>query len=397
MSLRPWQRFLDLWAPLGIPLAWHQLMAEKKRCLAASAGIAFAVAMMLFQMGLRDALFEQVVTPHERLRGDLFLLSPQYEYLGLSRTFPARRLHQALALPEVEGLSRISLGNLPLRHPQSGRSRDIFVLACDPADRPFSDPEIAAGLESLTRTGRGLFDRLSHPAFGDFRGASPEHPVWTELAGRRVEVEGLFSMGPTFAADGNLIVDLPTYLLTWPGAHANHVSVGAVHLRPGAPLQLARERLRELLPPDVTILTKPEFIRLEQDYWAIRTPIGFVITASLLVAVIVGAVIVYQILYTDVTDHLPEYATLKALGYADSYFVRLVLTESLLLSAFGFLPGLVFATGLFALTRRLAHMPTEMTAFNGAAVFILTVVMCTTAGALAARRLRRANPAEFFR
>jgi putative ABC transport system permease protein len=140
----------------------------------------------------------------------------------------------------------------------------------------------------------------------------------------------------------------------------------------------------------------PDFILKEKTYWAQRTPIGFVIGASMMVALIVGAVIVYQILYTDVTDHLPEYATLKSIGFTDGYFIRLVLQESVILSVLGFVPGAVLAGGLYWLTRKYAHMPTYLHAGNLGAVFGLSLLMCLLAGALATRKLRQANPADIF-
>jgi putative ABC transport system permease protein len=159
---------------------------------------------------------------------------------------------------------------------------------------------------------------------------------------------------------------------------------------------VAAQRLRELLPPDVEVHTMAEFVEKEKQYWAERTPIGFVIGASMMVAMIVGAVIVYQILYTDVTDHLPEYATLKSIGFTDGYFIRLVLQESIILSVLGFIPGTLLSAFLYWLTRMLAHMPTHLNAVNVLAVFGLSLGMCLLAGWLATRKLRQANPADIF-
>jgi len=52
------------------------------------------------------------------------------------------------------------------------------------------------------------------------------------------------------------------------------------------------------------------------------------------------AVIVYQIL-TDVSDHLPEYATLKAMGYSDAYLIGVIIQESLLLAVWALYQGFV--------------------------------------------------------
>lgn len=382
--------------PQGIPLAWKQLMVEKKRFAAALAGIMFAVTLMLFQLGLRSALFAQVVAPHVQLQADLVIIDPQYEYLGLSRTIPRARLTQALALEEVTAVAPLWLGNLPFRNPETGLNRDIFILAIDPADTAFLNPEISGAQGKLQQDGAALFDIRSHPQFGPIAEALAESPVRSELAGKAIEVEGLFTMGITFAADGNLVIGKDTFFQVWPGSHRDEIMVGLITLKPGSDREAAAERLRKLLPGDVTVLTREGFLDRETTYWNERTPIGFVISASLLVAMVVGAVIVYQILYTDVTDHLPEYATLKALGYRDRFFIGLVLQESIILSLLGFIPGLGLTIILYHYTRELAYMPAYLTVDKVLLVLALTLTMCLLAGALATRKLRQADPAAIF-
>ena len=114
------------------------------------------------------------------------------------------------------------------------------------------------------------------------------------------------------------------------------------------------------------------------------------------VAIFVGAIIVYQILYTDVTDHLPEYATLKAIGFDDKFFISVIFQESVILSVLGFIPGMGIAALLYHATREIANMPTYLTISNILIVFCLTVFMCSAAGMLATRKLRAANPADIF-
>ncbi len=397
MILRLYSAIRNFWAPLGIPVAWRQLRQEPKRFAAALAGILFAVTMMLFQIGLRSALFSQVVSPHRQLLGDLFLVHQQYEYLGLSRTFPIQRLVQCLAHPDVAAWARLFLGNLPLKNPQTGQNRDVFVMALDPDEKVFADPTIDRQRCWLKIPGYALFDLRSHHGFGPIAQLLEANgPVVSELSGRRILIGGTFVMGTTFAADGNLIVDLSTFLHVWPGARADQPMVGLLQLRPGAvPAEVAAD-LRNLLPIDVKLLTRDEFIEQEITYWTERTPIGIVITASMAVALLVGAVIVYQILYTDVTDHLKEYATLKAIGYDDTYFIRLVLQESVILCVLGFLPGTALAAWLYHLTRTLAFMPVQLTWPNALLVFSLTLGMCLCAGWLATRKLRQASPADVF-
>lgn len=383
--------------PLGIPLAWLQLTSERKRFFVAIAGITFAVAMMLFQMGLQNALFKQVVGPLTLLDGDVVLVGYHYEYFGVGRGFPIVRLHQSKAVKEVVSAEPIKLGCASFKNVDDGRERDIFLIAFDPTKKTFLSSDIRKSATALRGRGNVAFDSLSRQQYGDVVKAFGKSPnVKTEISGSRVSIKNLVEIGATFAADGNVLMSIDTLLDIWKHANADVIDVGVLKLKKGADAQKVVDKLRKILPPDVKVMTKAQYIQNEKDYWAVRTPIGFVIGASMAVAIFVGAVIVYQILYTDVSDHIPEYATLKAIGFSDGFFVWTIVQESIILSVMGFVPGALLAAVLYKLTRDIGNMPTQMSATSLVVVFALTVSMCVVAGLLATRKLRNANPADIF-
>ncbi|MDR1817946.1 MAG: ABC transporter permease DevC [Puniceicoccales bacterium] len=389
--------FLERLLPLGIPLAWLQLVAERKRFAAAVAGIMVAVTLMLFLMGLKTALFKQALAPFHKLRADIYVVSPQYEYIGLPRLVSTATLRRALALPEVESADPLWMTPLPLKNPETGRARDLFVMAFEPEDRVFADAGIEAGRHLLGAGNTALMDALAHPEFGRFAELlkeSPDGTVHAELNDTGIDVVGLCSIGTTFIADGNLVTSRDAFLRAFPGMTPERAMLGVIRLRAGADPAAVAARLNELLPADARALTAAEALERETGYWSDRTPIGFVINATMLVALVVGAIIVFQILYTDVSDHLPEYATLKSIGFSDGYFTRLVLQESLILSVCGFVPGVALAFGACRAAWDIAGLPAGLRAENLALVFALTLGMCLAAGALATRKLRRADPAE---
>lgn len=383
--------------PLGIPLAWLNLIKERKRFAAALAGITFAVTLMLFQMGLNSALFIQVVAPQLQMRGDLVMVSPHYEYFGIRRPFPEARLLQAHGQESVETTARLYSINLPIKNPETGVARDIFVIAFDPTEKPWKPGFISEHEAELKHPGYAVFDRLSREEFGQFEALLDSQPtVSTEVNGKAVEVIGTFTMGTTFVADGNLITSLDTFLELFPGGRRSQVDIGLISLDKGADAEAVARQLNERLMDDVRVVTMEAFIADEKAYWSRRTPIGFVIGASMAVALVVGAVIVYQILYTDVNDHLEEYATLKSIGFRDRYFTSLILQESVILSVGGFLPGLGLAALLYYLTRTFAYMPAYLSWEKALIVLVMTLTMCLVAGAFATRKLRQANPADIF-
>jgi putative ABC transport system permease protein len=177
------------------------------------------------------------------------------------------------------------------------------------------------------------------------------------------------------------------------------IDVGVVKLKPGTDVQAVLAEMRKNLQDvtrDVKIFSKQEFIEFEQNYWRSSTAIGFIFTLGTAIGFLVGTIIVYQILYTDITDHLPEYATLKAMGYRNLYLLSVVFQEAVILSVLGYIPGLLLAMGLYTLTRNATSLPIAMTVDRAILIFVLTVVMCVISGAIAVRKVQDADPADIF-
>jgi putative ABC transport system permease protein len=178
--------------------------------------------------------------------------------------------------------------------------------------------------------------------------------------------------------------------------NSSQVSAGLLKLEPGVDPKQMAATLQANLPKDVRVLTLAEFAKVEEDYWANNTPIGFIFTLGAAIGFIVGIVIVYQILSSDVADHLAEYATLKAMGYRNIYLLGVVFQEALILAILGYFPGFGISFGLYALTRGATNLPLYMTLERVTTVLILTIIMCLASGAIATRKLRSADPADIF-
>jgi putative ABC transport system permease protein len=174
------------------------------------------------------------------------------------------------------------------------------------------------------------------------------------------------------------------------------IEIGVIKIKPQGDLLATQRAIRQFLPKNVVVLTKEEFMDFEKKYWQESTSIGFIFFLGTAMGFIVGIVIVYQILYTDVTDHLPEYATLKAMGYKDVYFLNLILQEAIVLALLGYLPGLAISAYLYSLTASATSLPLFISTTKATTVFICTVIMCCVSGAIAMNKLRSADPAECF-
>ena len=386
-----------IWQGRRIPLAWLLLTRQPVRLAVALAGIAFAGILMFMQLGFRDGLFDASVTIHRLLDTDLVLISPRSSSSVSMAGFPRRRLVQAMADPDVEGITPVHWSLLLWRNPDTRSTRSILTLGFEPADPLFTDPSLAPKAKLLQDRGRVLFDELSRPEFGPvadwFRDG---RTVESEINGKKVRVAGLVGLGTSFGADGNLLTSQETYLQLLPNTPPGSIEVGLIRLRAGADADAAVKRLQRDLPDDVKVLTKDGFIAFEQDYWRSSTSIGFIFTLGAAMGFVVGCVIVYQILYSDVSDHLPEYATLMAMGYRLPTLLGVVAREGMLLAVFGYLPAYAAGQGLYLLVRNATQLPVSMNLTRALTVFIMILVMCMGSATLAMRRLGDADPAEIF-
>ena len=387
---RPWQG-------RRIPLSWLLLTRQPVRLIVALAGISFAGILMFMQLGFRDGLFDASVTVHRRFDADLVLISPRSASSVRMAGFPRRRLVQTLADPAVKGVTPVHWGLMLWRNPETRRNRAILALGFDPEDPFFLDPELAEISGVLKQKGRILFDQLSRSEFGPIAEWFREgRTVETEIAGNRIRVEGLVSLGTSFGADGNLLTSTETFLDLLPQKPPGAIEVGLIRLKPGEDPDVVVKRLQRRLPDDVTVLTKQGFIDFEQNYWKTSTSIGFIFTLGAAMGFVVGCVIVYQVLYTDVSDHLPEYATLMAMGYRITHLLAIVIREGFYLAALGYVPAYLAGQGLYWFVRDATKLPVGMDLSRALTVLTMIFVMCMLSSALAMRRLVDADPAEIF-
>ena len=380
-----------------IPLAWLLLTRQPLRLIVAIAGISFAGILMFMQLGFRDGLFDTSVTIHKLLDADLVLISPRSKSSISMSGFPKRRLIQTLALEDVEKTAPVNLTYLLWRNPENLKTRSILTLGFNPSDSLLLDDGFSRKADKLKNPGRVLFDKLSRPEFGPIEDwFLSGKKVETEVAGKRVIVEGLVELGPSFGADGNLITSRETYLRLFPANPKGSIEIGLVKLRSGSNPILVSEILNKSLPNDVRVLTKDQFIEFEKNYWKNSTAIGFIFSLGALMGFVVGCVVVYQILYSDVTDHLPEYATLLAMGYRLKTLFFVVAREGFLLALFGYLPAYFSGQILYSIVRNSTKLPIVMDANKTILIFILILVMCMGSAGIAMRKLVDADPAEIF-
>jgi putative ABC transport system permease protein len=311
--------------------------------------------------------------------------------------FDRSRLYQALGVAGVEGVSPLHVARATWITPETRKSFDVFVYGVNLSRPSLAFPELEQDFSRLQPLRNALFDRNSKKQYGDVQAELKRQGLVTvEVNKKQLRIVDTFSLGSTFAADANLVVSDNTFFFIFPEKNPRQIELGLIQLQPGVDPVVVQRALQPLMTKDVKVLTRAELSTLELNYWKRNSSVGFIFSLGVLVGFVVGSIIVYQILFSDVMNSLPQYATLKAMGYTDLYVISIVIQQSAILALVGFIPGVLSSMGLYWLLASITKLSVFMTTSRALQVLLLTFVMCVGSGALATRKLVQLDPADVF-
>ena len=390
---------LILTALLGrLPIGYLQLTHNPGRLMAALAGVAFANVLVFVQLGLAGSMLESVATPYRLFQPGLMMISASgAQTLSDASKIPRQWMIRALAHPDVEGGKEIYLGQAKWLSGQQ-TSSSIQFIALNPDAVDFVRHDLSTPLSGLALEDSALVDlRTRFIDMGVFENTSPDAAITFEMQNRQLRAVGSVTIGGGFGGDGVFLVSDQTFFRLFPqrsSAAPNHI---LLKIRPGANHDKVAGELAQLFPAD-TVRVRPitSAMAEEQRYQMTERPTGLIFAFGVGIGLLVGVVIAYQVLATDVADHIREYATFKAMGYWMNFFVSVILEEALILAAIGFWPGLAFSQLFYMALAHLTNIPIFMTSERAVGIFVGTVAACALSGLLAIRKLKAADPAELF-
>lgn len=380
-----------------LPIGWLQLIHNRFRFAAALAGVAFANILVLMQLGFQGALITSIRLPYDQFDADLIISASDMNTLQDSSPLPRQRMYEILAVPGVAGASPLYLGKIDWRQADD-TLRTLSVIGVDPMARTFKTREIDAARDLLKLSDIAVIDRKTRNVTRSlFETIGENTPMKFEARGRTLDVVGAFGIGGGFTDDGYLVVSDQTFLKLFPqrvSGAPNHI---LVKLEPGVDRIDTMATLRAILPAyDAVVQSIDGAVARDQSFQSTQKPVGLVFGFGAAIGVLVGIIIVYQVLSTDVADHIREYATFKAMGYAPAFFLSVIFEEALILALLGFVPGVLISLALYKIVAITTDLPMEMTAPRAVAVMLGTLVACTLSGTIATRKISKANPADLF-
>lgn len=380
-----------------LPIGWLQLSHNKGRLFAAVSGVAFANLLVFMQLGIMGAMSTSTAAPYKIINADIILSSTEGNTLTDSEHIAAVRMYQALGVAGVVAASPLYIGNLSFTL-DDGPSVSLLTFGVDSAMTGFVAPAVAPLLSQLMLENtaivdegtRGLPDTIIENlmAGGTFS---------FEASGETMMAIGTMNVGGGFLADGMMITSDQTFLRFFPSrssAAPDHILLSVAD---GVSVDTVAARLRAVMPAtSVRVQTALESRDADQAFMATQRPTGIIFGFGVFMGILVGLVIVYQVLSTDVADHLREYATFKAMGYGQKFFLGIIFEEAIVLAIFGFIPGFLASMGLYATLVAVTSLPVGMEVSRAVLVFVGTLAACTLSGAIATRRLASADPADLF-
>ncbi len=380
-----------------LPIGWLQLVHNRTRLAAAIAGVAFANILVFMQLGFLGALVESIKLPYDLMNADIIISASDVNTLSDGSPIPRQRMFEALSVPGVASAVPFYLSKLDWKQ-SDGSVRTLDIFGIDPSAVTFKSEEVNAALNAISLSDRAIIDRKTRNVPKKiFEEIEAGKPLVFEARGRTLRVVDTFEIGGGFIADGYLIVSDQTFLKLFPSRVSGAPNHIFVKLDPDQNLDEMVAKLQSRLPDyDTIVQSVPQAIARDQNFQTTQKPVGLIFGFGVVIGIMVGIIIVYQVLSTDVADHLREYATFKAIGYPQKFFLGIVFEEAFILAVFGFFPGVMISMGLYSFVSSVTGLPIMMPFTRPILVLIGTIIMCAVSGAIATRRLVHADPADLF-
>lgn len=373
-----------------VPIAWRNTFQNKKRTITALGGITFSILLIFMQLGLLNGARRTATMLYDFFTCDLVIVSDKYQYLAEADSFDIMRMIQTKVTPGVDEVFKIKINGGAWADTTTGLTCQALIFGIDADSTFIENAALRTGLTALQGDNAVLVDMYSHADYGDKSiGAQPK------INDKSVVIAGHFVLGVTLFSDGAVVVDNSMFDRLVPG-RSRTVTIGLVRITPGSDPDTVKQSLEQVLPDDVLVFKRDEMIKQEQDYFIAVKPMGIMFQMGVIVAFIVGVVVLFQVLSTDISNRINEFATMKAMGFSHFYIYGIGIRQALIFSTFSYIPALIMSIGIFKVILIAAHLHVAMTMNMALLVLAISICMCTISCVLALQKVRKTDPAELF-
>jgi putative ABC transport system permease protein len=370
-------------------LAFRNLVHDRLRLIATVVGIVFSIVLVTVQLGVFLSFERMVTTMIDHADADFWIVPSETRSFEESSLLSGRQRLQALSVDGVTSVTPLVVGYASWRKPNGGASTPVLVVGA---------PTNAAGLQPWNVV-EGSVDDLSTPdavaidrSYFEQLGIAQIRQR-AEINNQKARVAVVTNGIRSFTTTPHVFASLDrarTYL----GVPPNRANYYVVRIAPNANAAVVRSLLAGTLS-DAEVLTPDEFRHRTRLFWLFDTGAGAALLGSAILGIIVGTIIVAQTLYSSTKDHLKEFATLRAIGSARRYILKVILAQALISAAVGFSIAVSIDLSLVKMTRD-AALPIVMSPELSVGLFVLTIAMCAIAAVAAIRVVTRIDPVLVF-
>lgn len=389
-------------------IARKNLLEDIPRFLVAQAGIMFAVGLVTIQTGLQSGFSRSSSLLIDQAQADLWVASEQMQHLGLTLPLDYEQVAAARQVAGVQRAEAVIIRGALWQQESPSKITSVTLIGAEPRGLLFSPSNLVQGsFANLTRPYTVIADQASLNALNvqELGDAGEVNTRPTELVGITQGTKPLVFDNLIFTSlqSANAYANLPPRAddappLPTPRALAanDQISYILVQANAGENLDTLKQRLAAAIP-DSRIYTRAEMSQQTQAFWEERSGIGFILGLGAVVGVIVGVVIVGQILYSSVSDHLKEFGTLKAMGASNWFIYSVIMEQALWMAVLGYLPGIALCVGVAQWTAATQGLLILITPTSATIVFGTTVLMCVASAVFAINKVTRVDPAIVFK
>jgi ABC-type transport system, involved in lipoprotein release, permease component len=388
---------------VSVRLAYQQLTHRGAKLIGALLGVTVAVVLMFTQLGFKGALYDSAVAVAEAFNGEIVMTSSDFQTMSFNPPWMARALlYEARTVEGVASAAPFYGSTVQVVNPVDGNFLTTWLYAFDPMQPVFTLPDVNNNLYHISMAQTAIIDRGSRNELGVLATEVAETGrldlvLPASAAGVQFvfTMAGTFKIGPTINVDGNIITsDLNYY--RYLRVPLDRVSLGVVRVAPGYDPDAVRDALERKFGNRARIFIKSDFMDNEIDFYATKTPIGFIFNAGLAVGVFVGIVFIVQVLHGIISDNIREYATLRAIGYKQVFFVQLVAIIAVSIAVVTYLPSTLMALLIYHVASSFTKLPLNLKTSYLVEIFVLVVVMGLVATFVTTKKLKQADPVDLF-
>jgi putative ABC transport system permease protein len=413
-------------------LARKNLFEDIPRFLVAQAGIMFAVSLVTIQNGILTGFIRSSSILIDHSKADFWIASKDMIHLELTMPISLERMTQSQTVEGVERAEAFIFRNARWRDPLENKIHAVTVVGSDPDGELFSPWNIIQGDANALKNPYTIMvdeSKLNALKIKNIGDIAKLGGLEVKLGGITQGTQSIVSNSFIFTSlkNANAYVNSPVKTQTLcqlqnddlqctqsyedqsstqkpvnsppprPLNLADPITYVLIKAKPDQDLTQLKQKLKETLPNDVQVLSREEMSMVMRTFWQKRTGVGFVLSLGAAIGVLVGMVVVGQILYSSVSDHLKEFGTLKAMGASDWVIYGIILEQALWMAVLGYIPGMALCFGVAYWAGATQGILILITPLSALGVFGLTVVMCTGSAFFAIQKVTKVDPAIVFK